>query len=176
MGNGDGTFQSGVIYASAPHFYLQTSVADINGDGSLDLISAVGCCSLQGVGGMAVLLGNGDGTFQAAKYYQLADGSAFAATADLNGDGSTDIIESGPGPTLSVMLQTPAIFSRGNLSFGTVAVGSGQTPQTTTLTNVGLGPAAAYGRQHQGRKRRRLFPDQQLPVPAWRRAQVATSM
>ena len=145
IGNGDGTFQSGVIYASAPHFYMETTEVDINGDGSLDLISAVGCCSLQGVGGMAVLLGNGDGTFQAAKYYQLADGSAFAATADLNGDGSTDIIESGPGPTLSVMLQTPAIFSRGNLSFSTVAVGSGQTPQTTTLTNVGWGPLQLTG-------------------------------
>jgi hypothetical protein len=145
IGNGDGTFQSGVIYALAPHFYLQTSVADINGDGTLDLISAVGCCSLHGVGGMAVLLGNGDGTFQAAKYYALPDGSAFAAAVDLNGDGSMDIIESGSGPTLSIMLQTPAIFSPGSLSFGTVAVGSSQTPQTTTMTNVGVGPLQITG-------------------------------
>lgn len=69
------------------------------------------------------------------------------AAGDLNGDGGMDIVASGPngkGP-LSVMLQTPATFTPGSLSFGTAAVGSSQTPQPTTLTNVGAGPLQLAG-------------------------------
>jgi hypothetical protein len=67
-------------------------------------------------------------------------------TADFNGDGSLDLASSNGVPyPLSVLLQTPAIFSPGSLSFGTVAVGSSQTPQKTTLTNVGWGPLQLTG-------------------------------
>jgi hypothetical protein len=51
LGNGDGTFRSPVHYSI--NFGGSTGVADVNGDGNLDLIFTSG----------AVLLGNGDGTF-----------------------------------------------------------------------------------------------------------------
>ena len=59
LGNGDGTFQSAVNYpaGSSPGSVV---VADLNGDGFLDL-------AVTNYGGTVnVLLGNGDGTFQAA--------------------------------------------------------------------------------------------------------------
>jgi hypothetical protein len=147
LGNGDGTFQTGVKAASGP-FFGQVTIADVNGDGKADLASAIPCCSLQGKeGGLAVALGNGDGSFQSATYRALVGDPSFVALADLNDDGSMDVVASGPGSkgTLSILLQTPAIFSPGDLSFGTLTVGSGSLPQTTTMTNVGVGPLLITG-------------------------------
>ncbi len=66
LGNGDGTFQPQVTYAVGRH--PDTIVAgDFNGDGHLDLAVAGGVLSIDNTdeGEVSVLLGNGDGTFQA---------------------------------------------------------------------------------------------------------------
>jgi hypothetical protein len=87
LGNGDGTFQPAVSYgtgAASPRFVV---VADVNGDGELDLIVA----NREAV--VAALLGNGDGTFQAAVAYN--SGGLFpgaVAVADVNGDGKPDLV------------------------------------------------------------------------------------
>jgi hypothetical protein len=95
LGNGDGTFQKAVTYGTgtaSPRFVV---VADVNGDGNPDLVVANRCidggCLIEAV--VAVLLGNGDGTFQAAVAYN--SGGLFAgavAVADVNGDGKPDLI------------------------------------------------------------------------------------
>src|SRR5947207_194009 len=61
LGNGDGTFQRAYVVATfaADMFLIPIAVGDVNGDGKLDLITA----SVSNVMG-AVMLGNGDGTFQ----------------------------------------------------------------------------------------------------------------
>jgi hypothetical protein len=62
-------------------------VADFNGDGIADLAVAD-----QATGSVAILLGKGDGSFQAAVYHAVAGGPAIAlAVGDFNGDGTPDL-------------------------------------------------------------------------------------
>ncbi|MGD0506355.1 MAG: VCBS repeat-containing protein [Terriglobales bacterium] len=61
------------------------AVGDFNGDGKPDLVVA----NATNVG---VLLGNGDGTFQAAVYYGAGSGPRAVAVGDFNGDGKLDLV------------------------------------------------------------------------------------
>jgi hypothetical protein len=84
LGNGDGTFQPARAYAGA--FGRSLAVKDLNGDGIADLAVASG-------GGMRVLLGNGDGTFQTTSISYIAGTGPWGmAAGDLNGDGLPDLV------------------------------------------------------------------------------------
>ncbi len=101
LGNGDGTFQPAVAYVAGTTGAgpLQPSVAagDLNGDGKPDLVTI----SDASAGTIAVLIGNGDGTFQPAVKYAVAPGLSFVAIGDLNGDGAMDLAAiSGAGATV----------------------------------------------------------------------------
>src|ERR1022692_4006657 len=63
----------------------QVSVGDFNGDGKADLLILNG-----GLGGVSVLLGNGDGTFQ-SPVAALAGTVFDVVIGDFNGDGKTDL-------------------------------------------------------------------------------------
>jgi uncharacterized protein (DUF2141 family) len=96
LGNGDGTFQPGVTYDSGgtASFANSIAIADVNGDGKLDLVVADSCNDSDCKNGswVAVLLGNGDGTFQKA-VKRRSGGAAWAVVvADVNGDGTPDLI------------------------------------------------------------------------------------
>ena len=96
LGNGDGTFQSAVSYQLAEYSPRSVGAADVNGDGHPDLVVACICLSsiqCPGEGRVAVLLGNGDGTFQPEITYNPGgDDSGFVVTADVNGDGRPDLV------------------------------------------------------------------------------------
>ncbi len=98
FGNGDGTFQAVVSYATGSQDANSVAVADVNGDGKPDIVVASACVSNPyycepGAGVLSVLLGNGDGTFQAAMTY--ASGGIYGisvAVKDVNGDGKPDLL------------------------------------------------------------------------------------
>jgi hypothetical protein len=89
LGNGDGTFQDAKNYAAGPT-PLSVAVGDLNGDGHPDLAVATDG-SEDEYGGVTVLLGNGDGTFQEPKKYDLGVGFHSVAVGDLNRDGHPDL-------------------------------------------------------------------------------------
>ncbi len=65
-------------------------VADVNGDGRADVIVAI---DRAGVSGIAILLSNGDGTFQAPLVLDTGAGSVGEVlVARVNGDASQDIV------------------------------------------------------------------------------------
>jgi hypothetical protein len=76
LGNGDGTFQSCRVFPIAGPGVV---VADFNRDGKEDVASV-----------NSLLLGIGDGAFQAAITYQPDDASS-AVVGDFNGDGNPDL-------------------------------------------------------------------------------------
>jgi hypothetical protein len=91
LGNGDGTFQAGPVTAIAPQTG-SVALADLNGDGKLDLAVAVD--NSVGFGySVAVALGNGDATFATPSYTQVFGGSI--AIGDMNNDGIPDIVTIG---------------------------------------------------------------------------------
>ena len=95
------SFAKAVPYDSGGLAADSVAVADLNGDGHPDLVVA-NCQTLfnQSIcddsftsGSVSVLLGNGDGTFQAAVSYSLGgNGATSVAVADLNGDGHPDLV------------------------------------------------------------------------------------
>lgn len=97
FGNGDGTFRQGPTTLTGMAGTFTLVAADLNGDGKVDLVLAGG---LNGSGvpqGIAVCLGNGDGTFQPLTFYQAGTDTEIEhlVLGDFNGDGIIDVATAG---------------------------------------------------------------------------------
>ncbi|MGH9431520.1 MAG: FG-GAP-like repeat-containing protein, partial [Terriglobia bacterium] len=90
LGNGDGTFQPHVDYATGLN-PRSVVAADFNGDGNPDLVVANSGDSSDPFAMVSVLLGNGDGTFQAASNYGAGPAPVAVTAGDFNGDGWQDL-------------------------------------------------------------------------------------
>ncbi len=107
LGNGDGTFQPQVTYMVG--VLPQAIVAgDFTGDGRLDLaLAGAGVNPVTGgvEGEVAVLLGNGDGTFQPQVNYTVGSGPDAIVAGDFTGDGHLDLaVTNESSNTVSVLL------------------------------------------------------------------------
>jgi hypothetical protein len=92
LGHGNGTFST-PIEVPAGYFPTALALGDFNGDGRLDLTVAHNdCTSIPCKGDAAVLVGNGDGTFQPLVDYRVGDDPRSILVADVNGDGHVDIV------------------------------------------------------------------------------------
>jgi len=172
LGNGDGSFQASRIaladmgpaegWASQSQYPRQ--LADVNGDGKLDIVGF-------GQGAVFTALGNGDGTFQASKVALADMGVSLGWTsqnafprmmADVNGDGRADIVGFGYGGASVALAKADGTFNAATLAVAAPAFGQAQgwTSQDATprqlidlnhdgvLDILGFGPdgtSIAYG-------------------------------
>jgi hypothetical protein len=146
LGKGDGTFLPAVNWiTSTPSCVISCApptavvAGDFNANGTLDLAVDDGIS-----GGIFVLLGNGDGTFQTPPVHSGNAASAFTGqdflvTGDFNGDGKLDLAEGTTGiypgsPDLNIYL------GNGDGTFASlvaliVGAGSGFPSATSTVTD-----------------------------------------
>jgi hypothetical protein len=122
LGNGDGTFQPHMDFGTN-NYPAAIAVGDFNGDHKLDLATPSQPTVQSGV--VDVLLGNGDGTFQARRDFTTAPNPYGIAVADFNNDGKIDLAvtssSSGTQSAVGILLgngdgtfQTPVEYSTGS--------------------------------------------------------------
>jgi hypothetical protein len=91
LGNGDGTFKQ--LPLTIPNGSAVIAIADLNGDGILDVVSGT---NGRPSNGSTIYAGKGDGTFQGTGFYTVPlppyTYQYSFATGDVNGDGNPDLL------------------------------------------------------------------------------------
>ena len=130
LGKANGTFTTAAVPTTTATNYSVAALGDLNNDGKLDLIVAgnvAGTSAGTGTPNVYTLLGNGDGTFQAANTLALAStdgiGTTSMALADVNNSGD-----------LGAVVGNPADYTE-------VLIGNGDGTLTDTLLVLGQRPA-----------------------------------
>jgi hypothetical protein len=122
--NGDGTLGAPNTFATNSYYPNAVAVGDFNGDGKLDLATTGDAASTGESYVASVLLGNGDGTFQAARTFAAGISSQSLVVGDFNRDGKADLAVDnygdGTGACVSVLmgngdgtLQNPLKYAAG---------------------------------------------------------------
>lgn len=94
------TFSVASSFLAANEITERPVLADLNGDGKLDLIGEAGGIA----DAITVSLGNGDGTFQSEVQYPTAASPDYPIVGDFNGDGKLDIAVLCESGVVSVLL------------------------------------------------------------------------
>ena len=94
LGNGDGTLSAARSFTGNGAQLNDIETVDINGDGKADIVGAVQTATV-GLQSTFVWIGNGDGTFVAAKSFANGARPNSIAVGDFNGDGVQDVTVAG---------------------------------------------------------------------------------
>lgn len=130
LGNGDGTFQSATLYPTTaniidPPYPGEIAAADVNHDGSLDLVYVN-----SELGTVGVLYGTGLGTFGSPNEFPAGTYPYGLIMADVNGDGVADAVTPGDSfPGVTVLLN-----SAGTVTSLTTSPNPSLSGQTVTFT------------------------------------------
>jgi hypothetical protein len=121
-----GSFQSGQEF-SGGDVPESVSLADVNGDGLLDLVTANLFANTA-----SVLLGNGDGTFQPKQDFATGTFPRSVTVADVNRDGIPDLVTANAGgDSASVLL------GNGNGTFQQQQIiATGDSPRSVAVVDV----------------------------------------
>jgi hypothetical protein len=157
LGNGTGTFSATGTAISVGVNPGGVVTADFNGDGRADLAVAVAGNDTGANGSVALLLGNGNGTFTAAATPPFAndDFPRALVTGDFNGDGTTDmaVLDGGflNASAVSVLLNNgTGVFSKvtdfpvqtGGVNSVTIAAGDFNNDGRPDVTVANAGPTS----------------------------------
>jgi hypothetical protein len=109
LGHGDGAFASAVNYpvgALGAAYPNAIALADMDGDGRLDIIAANG-------GTLSILRGLGNGTFSPPINIDSINDATSVAVADFNGDGRPDLVVTNSSTGTFTLLTNDVLFSSG---------------------------------------------------------------
>ncbi len=90
LNNGNGTFTGPTLYSTGLDYPATLALTDMNGDGKKDVVTS-DFYNGSGTNNVAVLLGNGDGTFGAPNLHNATRRALDLAVGDFNSDGKPDI-------------------------------------------------------------------------------------
>jgi len=139
-------FVSATQVPAGGYLTRETLMGDFNGDGNPDFVSIVGDPNNTGNFSFAVVMSNGDGTFQTPVLTAVPGNTTDPfAVADVNNDGCTDVILVHQANAVD-----PASFyvmlSNGD---GTFTVGNGGNPYVITANSLSGGTVADF--DHDGK-------------------------
>jgi hypothetical protein len=129
INHGDGIFGAPMSFAVGGDL-SDVATGDLNGDGGVDL--AVAHDSLFVPSYVSVLLNDGNGAFGAKRDYQLVEGRGSVAIADMNGDGTRDVVGANAGG-----LRVSILYGTGGGSFlGPLAYSTGAAPVAVAVGDL----------------------------------------
>ncbi len=128
LNNGAGGFSGPTFYNLGSRLPEGVAVGDFNGDNKLDLASANGGA----LDSVAVLLGNGDGTFSAPVYIPVSGNLYSVAVGEFNGDSKLDLAAAGDGGVAVLLGNGDGTFSAPTI------FGAGSAPRSVGIDDLNV--------------------------------------